>query len=1031
MSEEEVDKQDQEQQEKRPDYWKSLNELAQHEDYEEYAAREFREGASELGDGMTRRSFLQIMGASIAMAGFVSCRRPVEKILPYSNAPEDIIPGESLYYASAAPFQDALTGLVVETTSARPIKIEGNELHPASLGSTSIYQQGELLSMYDPDRSQNVRKNGDRSVYTLFESFCKQHFDETDRNIVFIAEPNSSPTYNSIKDDALEKFPNAKWITYTPFSEDNTFEGTDIAFGERLRPLHHMEEAKVMVALDDDFMNPAAHKNSVRNTQMWAETRKLETPQDDMSRLYSIESTYTLTGSNADSRMRIKSSEVPAFTYALASKLSKSVTGLEVFSGVENKFTGSEWVDEVAADLLQHRGESVITICDEHVPELHATVAAMNVALDNVGTTVTYHDVPHVDDQYNKDALAEATEQMKNGEVDTAVIVSSNPVFTAPADLEFEEALRNVDNVLQLADYYDETSELSNWHVNKSHFLESWMDGYSYAGVGSVIQPTIRPLFEGKSPIEFLYTIVHGKSADAYDLIQKTWHDFLSDEFEKEWETLLHDGLDNATPFPEVTPSITGSFEDRVQKHIQEYEVEGGLELVIRPDSTIYDGRYANNAWLQELPDPITKITWDNVAKMSPQTAEKLGVEKPDLGKAYMDLMELTVDGRTVEVPAWIQPGHADDSITITVGYGRHEMGDVAHDAGVDTYPLRTSETLLYATDVEVKNTGKPYPVASTQDHHSMEGRELMKNATLQEYREDPDFMQYFEDHGVAPPGQSYDDQKDSSGPLSIFDPMYQEDYPDYQPQWGMTIDLNACIGCGACTIACQAENNIPVVGKQQVGNGREMHWIRTDRYYQGDEENPDALHQPVPCMHCELAPCEEVCPVAATTHSPDGMNQMTYNRCIGTRYCQNNCPYKVRRFNFFNYSQEFLTRADNPEIVQMAMNPNVTVRFRGVMEKCTYCVQRVNAAKIETELATDGATIKPPDGSVQTACQQACPADAFEFGDLTDTESDVYQAKLSNRNYLLLENLNTRPRTSYLAKINNPNTALEETANA
>ncbi len=1021
---------------KKTTYWKSLNELAKNEKYEKYVSGEFEaDDPSKLDekDGVTRKTFLQIMGASVALAGFASCRRPVQKLLPYSNAPEDIIPGESLYYASAMPFQDTLTGLVIETTDARPIKIEGNELHPASLGNTSIYQQAELLSMYDPDRSQRVRKYGDNSSYTLFQSFCKQHFDETDRNIAFISEPNSSPTYHRLKQQALDKFPNARWVTYAPFDEENVFKGTNIAFGERLRPLHHFEEAKVMVALDDDFMNPAAAKNSVRNTKMWANTRKLESPSDEISRLYSIESTYTLTGTNADSRLRIKSSEIPAFTYALASKLSESLDGLEAFDDVTNKFTGSEWVNELSRDLLQHRGESVITLNDEHVAELHATVAAMNVALGNADTTVTYHRVPYIDEQYNRDVFADLVQQMKTGDIETVVIVGSNPVFTAPADLEFDEAINSVDNVLQLADYYDETAKHSKWHVNKAHFLETWMDGYSYAGVGSVIQPTIRPLFDGKSPIEFLYTIITGEKGDEYELIQDTWRDIIdgSENFEKAWERILHDGLYKTEPFPQVTPAVAGSFAPAVQDAVASTENNEGLELVIRPDNTIFDGRYSNNAWLHELPDPVTKVTWDNVALMSPNTAEKLGVEKPGLGTAFVDLLEITVDGRTVEVPAWILPGHVDDSITISVGYGRHEIGKVAYATGVDTYPLRTSETLLYATNVTVRNTGEKYPVACTQDHHSMEGRDLMKHATIQEYREGVEFSEYKNQYEAERPGQSYDDQEQAEGPLSIFDPIYQEDYPDYQPQWGMAIDLNQCIGCGACTIACQAENNIPVVGKKRVANGREMHWIRTDRYFAGDVDHPSALHQPVPCMHCELAPCEQVCPVAATTHSADGMNQMTYNRCIGTRYCSNNCPYKVRRFNFFNYSQEFLTRGDDPEIVQMAMNPEVTVRFRGVMEKCTYCVQRVNAAKIKTELATDGETIKPPDGSVLTACQQVCPADAFAFGDLTDTESEVYKVKKSNRNYLMLADLNTRPRTSYLAKITNPNLTLAKHATA
>lgn len=1001
-------------------YWKSLNQLAENEEYQKFVDREFPENATELKNGFSRRTFLRMMGASIALAGFAACRRPVQKILPYTKQPEDVIPGVPKYYASAMPFQDALTGVVIENHEGRPTKIEGNEMHPASMGSSSKFNQAATLGMYDPDRSRDVRENGEQSTYASFVSFCNQHFSDTNRNIAFISEANSSPTYNSLRDETLNQFPNARWVTYEPFGENNALEGANIAFGQRLRTVHHFNEANVILALDDDFLNPAAHKNSVQNTQEFAESRNVEDSKE-MSRLYAVESTFTVTGSNADNRLRVKSSEIGLFIQALAAQL--SVPGFAANSS--NKFSDHQWIEVLAEDLQNNAGNSIVTLGNEHAPELHAAVAAINNALGNTGQTVTYFRVPHIQDQNNREALAGVVEALNNEEIDTVVIVGGNPAFNAPSDLNMNEALAKAEHVIHLSDYYDETSQIASWHVNRAHFLEAWGDGYSFTGASSIIQPQIKPLHGGKSEIEFLNTILTGQESNGYDLVRQTWQQELgSGNFQNRWEQILHDGINTENNFSEVTPSVQGNVAGGLQETLSAAGEEG-IEVVIRPDSKLFDGRYANNGWLQELPDPMTKITWDNVALMSPKTAEQFGIEKAGLGVAEVEIITLNVNGQQVNLPAWIQPGHADDSITVTVGYGRENMGRVADNTGTNTYPLRTTESMLFATNVSVNNTGELYEIACTQDHSSMEGRSILRHATLQEYRDNPDFSTYESQYEAELPGQALADEKGHDDPLTIFDAISEQDYPDYQPQWGMTVDLNSCIGCGTCTIACQAENNIPVIGKDEVNNGREMHWIRTDRYFVGDDVNdPKAMHQPVPCMHCELAPCEQVCPVAATTHSEDGMNQMTYNRCIGTRYCANNCPYKVRRFNFFNYSKEFLTDGSEPEVIQMAMNPEVTVRFRGVMEKCTYCVQRVNRAKIQTQLETDG-SMKPEDGTVQTACQQACPADAIYFGDLTDPDSKVSETKRNNRNYLLLEELNTRPRTSYLAKITNPNPAL------
>lgn len=1010
---------------KSPNYWKSLGELAKNDEYEKFVEREFPENATELNDKVSRRSFLRVMGASIALAGFAACRRPVQKILPYTKMPEDVVPGDPMYYASAMPFQDALTGIVVENHEGRPGKIEGNEMHPASHGNTSIFGQAEILQMFDPDRSRYVRKDGERSSVSAFAEFCSEHFSNSDQNIAFVTESNSSHTYNRLKEQAMDKFSNAQWITYEPFGEDNALEGTNIAFGQRLRTFNKFNEANVIVSFDDDFLNPAADKNSVENTKRFTDGRKVESPEDGMNRFYAVESTFTITGSNADNRLRIKSGEIAHFIYALAAELSNSVSGLSAFSGVSNKFSDHEWIPVLAEELLENRGESILTVGREHSPELHATVAAMNAALGNAGQTVDYLEVPYIDGQSNRDAFIGLVDDLNSGDIDTVVMVGTNPAFTAPADLNFDDALSNANQVVHLSDYYDETSKLANWHINRAHFLEAWGDGFSFTGTRSIIQPQIEPLYSGISEIEFLSTILNGQKPKGYDLVQETWKSYFGSNFESQWKKALHDGLAGEETFATESVRISNRFNRQARNFITDAESADGMELVIRPHSTVFDGRYANNGWLQELPEPMTKITWDNVALMSKKTADELGVEAAGLGKSEVEMVSITVDGTTIELPAWVQPGHADDSITITVGYGREGIGRVANKTGTDTYPVRTTSNMHFASGISVEKTGEMYEVACTQDHNTMEGRSLLRYATLEEYRENPNFSSYEGAYDAELPGEAYAEEHGSENLLSIFDSYDEQEYPDNQPQWGMAIDLNACTGCGVCTIACTAENNIPVVGKREVSRGREMHWIRNDRYFDGDVNDPKAVHQPVPCMHCELAPCEQVCPVAATTHSEDGMNQMTYNRCIGTRYCANNCPYKVRRFNFFNYSKEFLTSGDDPEIIQMAMNPEVTVRFRGVMEKCTYCVQRVNRAKIERDIETDGKSQKPLDGAVETACQQACPADAIYFGDLTDPESEVVKTKKNNRNYLLLEELNTRPRTSYLAQIRNPNPKL------
>ncbi len=1000
-------------------YWRSLNELAQNEEYRKFAEREFPENATELKDGVSRRNFLQIMGASVALAGLASCRKPVQKILPFTRQPEHLVPGIPLYYASSLPFRGSLSGVVVETNEGRPTKIEGNDLHPGSKGRTNTRQQAAILELYDQDRSRKVRRNGEDSSWSDFVNFCSEHFSDTNRRVAFISEANSSPALDRLRNAALNRFPNAQWVTYEPFNEESLYSGIGLAFGRRLRPLYHFDKSKVTVSLDDDFMQHS--DNDVAYIGEFARSRSVSSPDSQPSRLYVAESNYSLTGSNADHRLRIKSSEIPGFTFALAARLSESLSGLDAFSGYRNEYSDHGWISVLAEELLRNRGESIVTAGAGHDTPVHAAVAAINLALGNAGHTVEYLEVPYIAQNDQNDALRDLAGEMRTGNYDTVVLIGTNPVYTAPADLDFTGALDHVSEKIHLSLHYDETSRAGTWHIPRAHPLETWGDGHSYNGIRSVIQPMIQPLFGGKSETEFLNTVVNGEDAGGHDLIRETWQDLLPSAFESSWNEVLHDGLQKNTRYSSVDVSLVTGFAAEAAEFLgrpMEHSIDA-VELVIQPDPKLHDGRFANNGWLQELPDPMTKITWDNVALLSPNTAERFGLPPArKFGDPDQQVIRITTQtGAQVEIAAWVLPGHADNSITIYTGYGRRKIGRVADQVGVDIYPLRSSDNSLFITNVNVESAGRTYVIASTQDHHSLEGRPHIQDADLDYYRQNPTFAQ----DAVYVPG-TFGGEREH--PVSLFS---DKEWPDHEPQWGMAIDLNSCIGCGVCTIACQAENNIPVIGKREVRRGREMHWIRTDRYFKGDDHgNPKVMHQPVPCMHCDNAPCEQVCPVAATTHSNDGLNQMTYNRCIGTRYCANNCPFKVRRFNFFNYSKEYLTTGDDPEIIQMAMNPDVTVRFRGVMEKCTYCVQRISRAKIDTKNKT-GDSIKPPDGTVVTACQQACPANAISFGDISDENSIVSIEKSKDRNYLMLEELNIRPRTSYLAKIRNPNRDVPE----
>jgi molybdopterin-containing oxidoreductase family iron-sulfur binding subunit len=994
-------------------YWRSLQDLSRNEEYQNYINREFPEDAGELKDGYSRRNFLQIMGASVALAGMAACRKPVQKLLPYHEQPEEMVPGNPLTYASSIPFQDAGMGILVTTNEGRPTKIEGNPSHPGSRGASNVFHQASILDLYDVNRSHNPREDGNSSSWDDFVSFAGEHFSDTSRRIAFISEASGSPSFNRMKTRLLEKFPNARWATWEAYGPQNVLKGTEQAFGQKLRPVYKFGQAKVVISLDYDFMNLAP--NNVASNMDYADARRVSSVDAEMNRLYVVQNNLSVTGSNADHRLRIKAGDMPHFVAALASELSGRVSGLDAFSGVDNKFSQHSWISVLAQELLDNRGNAIIAAGEDYAPEIHASIAAINLALENAGSTVHYTEVPYHDDSYNPEAIAEVARGLRNGEFDTLVMVGGNPAYDAPADLNMEEAIAGAETSIHLSQHFDETSKLVNWHVNRAHFLEFWGDVASYEGVLSVVQPTIRPLYGAKSEIEFLYAIAEGSSAEGYDIVRETWSPVLGDSFNRRWNEVLHEGLLEDSSFNVAGVQLSSGFGSAVSSYLSGLSTssEGDIELVIKPDHKVFDGRFANNGWLQEFPDPVTKITWDNVAMLNPATAERLGVSATAFGDTSYELLEITANGTSFRLPAWILPGLADNSITMTTGYGRTAIGNVADDVGHNNYVARTTGNMMVHHAVSVSRTGESYPIACTQNHHQMEDRPLVREATLEEYRQDPKFAA----EAVYVPGMD----KETGVPKQLFNAQM---FPDYEPQWGMAIDLNACTGCGVCTIACQAENNIPVIGKREVERNREMHWIRVDRYFEGDTDDPKVVHQPIPCMHCEQAPCEMVCPVAATVHSDDGLNQMVYNQCIGTRYCSNNCPFKVRRFNFFNYAKNWLEIDEDPDVIQMAMNPDVSVRFRGVMEKCTYCIQRINRGKIETKNET-GYSRKPADGRVKTACQQACPTQAITFGDLTDEESVVVKTKRNDRNYLLLEEYNIRPRTSHLAKIRNPNSEL------
>jgi molybdopterin-containing oxidoreductase family iron-sulfur binding subunit len=985
-------------------YWKSLNDLAQNETFRKHVDNEFTEGTVDQPSKHTRRSFVELMGASVALAGLAACRRPVEKIVPHVKQAEYQVSGKPVYYASAMPMAGSALGVLIETHEGRPIKIEGNPDHPSSLGASSKWAQAATLSLYDRDRARTVTSGGAKKSWADFLTFTEGHF-VTGKKVLVIASDYASPALDAQKQTFLKKFAGSRWITYDAFSEENVFAGNKLAFGKSLRSSNRFDAAKVIVSFGDDFLDSPF--NGVAQARAFAKARSVENGQTPV-RLYTAEANYSITGTMADARRRTKTADTGALVMALAAKL-----GLSGYAGADAAFTGDTWLEAAAKDLASAKGASVVSAGFHLAPEIHAVVAAINVALGNSGKTVHYVAVSET--ERGIATVTQALADVKAGIFDTIVVLGANPAFTLPASAGYADAV-NGKTVIALGNHFDETGKAATWHIAESSFMEAWGDVRSFDGHYSVIQPVIAPLFESKSALEVIASL-NGDKSSALDLVKASAKAFVGGLFDDGFATLLHDGVAKDSSFKPEPVTISASF--NVKPVVTAVETE----INVLPDPKILDGRFANNGWLMELPDNLSKLTWDNVALASVTTAAKYGITSNigTTGETSAELVDFVFEnGSRATLPVWVLPGHADDSFTIYSGYGRQSIGRVADGNGFNVAGAVSASNPFHSAVKAVSKTGQLYPVASTQDHHSMEGRALVREADITEFRNKPTFAKDM----VKVPGQ---DKADQNGAIVSKNVQLFGDIPFKadEPQWGMTIDLNSCIGCGVCTIACQSENNIPIVGKKQVRKGRELHWIRVDRYFNttSDDASLDSaqvVHQPVTCQHCEMAPCEQVCPVAATVHSDDGMNQMTYNRCVGTRYCANNCPYKVRRYNFFNYPKEFFLTGDETEIVHMVNNPEVTVRFRGVMEKCTFCVQRVTRAKHERKMATGNQSKKPEDGAVKTACQQACPVEAIQFGDLTDANSIVSRKKQDDRNYLLLEEINVRPRLSYLAKIRN-----------
>ncbi len=1066
-----------------PRYWRSLDELAQTPGFKAQLEREFPEGASSL-EGVDRRQFTKIMAASFALGGLglAGCRRPEQYVLPWGKSVEGVIQGLPLYFATAMPLRNSAIPLLAETHQGRPTKLEGNPTYTPHGTATTLVAQASLLDLYDPDRAtKHTIKGADATsaqVAELLANLGKASADAEGEGLAFLAEESSSLTRARLLGKLRKKFPRAIWAEYEPVQDEPPAAAARAAFGRDVKPVYQFGKARRVVSLDADFLQ--AESGSLYYAREFANGRRVKKREDEMNRLYVVESGLTLTGSMADHRLRLASSHLLAFAAALASKVMGSSPLDTLAQGLDFK-DQEKWLAACAEDLLAHKGECLVVAGAHQPAAVHAIAYAMNAALGNIGKTVDFVEIP----ANGASSIAALATAIAGGAVKTLVVLGGNPVYNAPADLDWAKLQASVPEVIRFGYYVDETSAKAGTHIGRAHYLESWGDARTVDGTVVPVQPMILPLFNGLTEIEVLSHLLGEPHTDPYAQVYATIAGLNpSGDPEKTFRQFLHDGLLAGTAYPKVAVSFSLGGVEALFATTPKFEALSAKNLEVRfvTDHKLDDGRFANNGWLQECPDPITKISWDNAIMISPRLARELTElhkvaiypvgsllqiarvehELDRAGKEVSHIAEITIGGRKIRGPLHIQPGLSNYTLVIPLGYGRTTAGRVGTNAGFSAYPLRTTGAMHFASGATLSLTGETMLLANQQVHWSMEGRDIVREANFEgpeSYRENPEFVKEVGMESETPSnlGEAGEAMTPAQRATEIprGNSLYSTPkFDNHINQWGMSIDLNTCTGCNACVVACQAENNIPIVGKDQALRGREMHWIRLDRYYSdgkaegaafGGEgnhelpEDPQVSLQPVACQQCELAPCEMVCPVNATVHDEEGLNTMAYNRCIGTRYCANNCPYKVRRFNFFDYNLRSLDSLylsqlgpkGMPELVQMVKNPEVSVRMRGVMEKCTYCVQRIQNGKIEHKVKVmqerggapvSEADLRVPDGAIKTACQQVCPVEAIVFGNILDENSAVSQAKRREQDYQLLGYLNIRPRTSYLGKLRNPN---------
>jgi molybdopterin-containing oxidoreductase family iron-sulfur binding subunit len=1013
-------------------YWRSLADLIEqpgHEQARAYLDQRIPDHQELFGDAFSRRRFMQLMGASIAFAGaagLAGCRYEKDHIEPEDRRPEGYIPGVPKFYASAMEVGGAAYGLLVTAYDGRPIKVDGNPDHPATGKGSNTWMQASILELYDPDRSRTVeRHDGKRHLPASWKDFEQAAHDIASamsqgggKGFHVLSEATSSPSVAALKRELLSKYPQARWHEWEPLSHDTEREGMRVAFGRPLRVHLNLDKARVIAAFDADILGD--HPDSLRHARDFAAGRDPDGNRTAMNRLYAVESTYTSTGASADHRLPLRSELVKPFLLALEQQIQG---GSPAGSGALGEKKVASFLAVLAKDLAENKGGALIAVGHRQPPEVHALAARINDLI--AGDTVSYTDDPEPTRGPHWVDLQELTSAMKSGGVDTLFILGGNPVYDAPSGLDFAGALGKVRQSFHLSSYADETSAACSWHLPRAHYLESWGDARTWDGTYTIAQPIIDPIFGARSTIDVLKHLVGRGDTASVDLVKQAFDQLVGGGGELAWRKAVHDGYAPAplppfkgSPAKFTTTPLTPTQELGTGQGAGKSIANGQLEICFIP-SAAYDGRYANNAWLQEVPDPFTKVTWDNAALVSPKTAKALGI-------AHEEIIEVTVGDRKAEVVTYVMPGQAPFSIALPIGQGRTRAGHVGglaqddvHPVGFDVGPVRAAAALM-VSGARVRGTGKHYRLSATTDHNAIDklgmdtvqkrAPELIKESTLDGYRHDPRFV--VAEARTADEAILTDPARFAGENRSLFKEHRYEDH-----KWGMTTDLTKCTGCNACVIACQSENNVPVVGKEQVWRNREMHWLRIDRYFEGDPDDPHLVNQPILCQQCELAPCEQVCPVEATVHSTEGLNEMVYNRCVGTRYCLNNCPYRVRHFNFLRW--DWYKEMDDPraKVRQLLFNPEVTVRSRGVMEKCTWCVQRIQNVKIKAK--NDHRPIR--DGEIVTACQQACPTDAITFGDLNDEGSQVAGRQKLPRAYALLAELNTRPRHIFLARITNP----------